>query len=74
MSESLDECYERVKPWLQKVVKKEMEAGKDVLMVTHQNVIRVMLKEMMKLSDENFMHVEIPTCVPIVIEMSGDFT
>lgn len=48
-----------------------MKDNKNIVIVTHQNVIRVLLKNIVNLSDENFIDLEIPACLPIVIEFNS---
>lgn len=72
LCESLKDTIERVIPYFEKVIRKDMESGKRVLIAAHGNTIRALLKTFEKLSNEEIMEVNIPTGVPLVYEFNQE--
>jgi len=73
LCESLKDTIERVIPYFNDVIKKDMEDGKNVLIVAHGNSIRSLVKFFDKLSEEKIMEVNIPTGIPLVYEFDLNF-
>ena len=67
--ESLEMCMNRVFPYFQHHILKDLLAGCDVLVVAHGNSLRSLLFHLDKLTRESIMEVNIPTGVPIVYEI-----
>ncbi|MGV8150788.1 MAG: 2,3-bisphosphoglycerate-dependent phosphoglycerate mutase [Candidatus Woesearchaeota archaeon] len=63
--ESLKDTLDRVIPYWEKTIKKDLQEGKTVLIVAHGNSLRAIVKYLEKISDENIPNYEIPTGVPI---------
>lgn len=59
--ESLKTTIERVIPYFNETVKKDMQAGKRALIVAHGNSLRALVKYFDKLSNEAIMNINIPT-------------
>jgi len=68
LTESLATTIERVIPFYNDVILKDMKAGKRVLIAAHGNSLRALVKYLDNLSDEEIMDVNIPTGVPLVYE------
>jgi len=68
LCESLKDTIERVIPYFNDIIKKDMESGKNVLIVAHGNSIRSLVKYFDKLTEDEIMKVNIPTGVPLVYE------
>ena len=66
--ESLKTTIERVIPYFNETVKKDMQAGKRALIVAHGNSLRALVKYFDKLSNEAIMNINIPTGIPLVYE------
>ena len=66
--ESLKTTIERVIPYFNETVKKDMQAGKRALIVAHGNSLRALVKYFDKLSKEAIMNINIPTVIPLVYE------
>lgn len=66
--ESLETTVERVLPYFEETVKKDMAAGKRVLIAAHGNSLRALVKTFDGLSSEEIVSVNIPTGVPLVYE------
>ena len=69
-SESLETTVARVVPYFNKVIKKDMMAGKRVIIAAHGNSLRALVKYFDKLSEEDIVNVNIPTGVPLVYEFN----
>lgn len=73
LTESLKICVARVVPYFESVIKKDMEAGKRVLIVAHGNSLRSLVKYLENISDDDIVGVNIPTGVPFVYEFDDNF-
>lgn len=58
--ESGKDVYKRVIPFFKKYIEKDLKAGKNVLVVTSHNPLRVLVKYIEKVSDEKFGDLELP--------------
>lgn len=70
LGESLKMCQMRVVPYFKKVMKPELQSGKNLLVVAHGNSLRSLIMEIENLSGEKIMEVEIETAVPIVYKLN----
>ena len=68
LAESLKNTYERVVPFYNKEVKKNLSEGKNVLVSAHGNSLRALCKYLFNISDQKINELEIPTGNPLVIE------
>jgi phosphoglycerate mutase, BPG-dependent, family 1 len=66
--ESLEDTIQRVVPYFNKVIFKDMKRGKRVLIAAHGNSIRALVKHFENLSEQDIMGVNIPTGIPLVYE------
>ena len=71
--ESLETTIERVIPYFEETIKKDMAAGKRVLIAAHGNSLRALVKFFDGLSDEEITGINIPTGVPLVYEFDDEF-
>ena len=67
-SESLKNTYERVIPFYENEIKKNLYENKNILVSAHGNSLRALCKYLFKISDEKINELEIPTGNPLVIE------
>ena len=72
-NESLETTIERVIPYFNEVIKKDMEAGKRVIIAAHGNSLRALVMYFDNLTKEQILNVNIPTAVPLVYEFDDDF-
>lgn len=72
LAESLKNTIERTLPYFHGVIEKEMRAGKRVIIASHGNALRALVKYFDKLSDEAIIDVNIPTGVPLVYEFDDN--
>ena len=73
LCESLKDTIERVIPYFNDVIKKDMERGNNVLITAHGNSIRSLVKYFDKISEEAIVEVNIPTGIPLIYEFDSDF-
>jgi 2,3-bisphosphoglycerate-dependent phosphoglycerate mutase len=66
--ESLKTTLDRVLPcWADQIAPLLLE-GKNILVVSHRNTLRALVKFLENISDEDIVHVDVPTGVPVVYE------
>lgn len=70
--ESLKITIDRAVPYFNEVIKKDIEAGKRVLIAAHGNSLRALVKYFDNMSDEEIVGVNIPTGVPLVYEFDDN--
>lgn len=68
-TESLQDTQERVLPFWQALIAPELQKGKNVLVATHGNTIRALVKHLENISDQDIERVEIGTAHPLVYEL-----
>jgi 2,3-bisphosphoglycerate-dependent phosphoglycerate mutase len=73
LTESLETTIERVVPYFEDVIKKDMKAGKRVIIAAHGNSLRALVKYFDNMSKEEILGVNIPTGVPLVYEFDDNF-
>ena len=73
LHESLETTIERAVPFFEDVIKKDMEAGKRVIIAAHGNSLRALVKYFDDLTPEQILEVNIPTGVPLVYEFDDNF-
>ena len=73
LTESLKITIDRAVPYFNEVIKKDMEAGKRVIIAAHGNSLRALVKYFDNISDEDIIGVNIPTGVPLVYEFDDNF-
>lgn len=72
-NESLETTIERAVPFFNDVIRKDMEAGKRVIIAAHGNSLRALVKYFDNLSNEEIVSVNIPTGTPLVYEFDDNF-
>ena len=73
LTESLADTVERVRPYFEEVIKKDMIAGKRVIIAAHGNSIRALIKYFRDVPDDKIVEEEVPTGKPLVYEFDDDF-
>jgi 2,3-bisphosphoglycerate-dependent phosphoglycerate mutase len=73
LTECLKDTVARVVPYFENVIKKDMLAGKNVIIAAHGNSLRALVKYLDNISDEDIVGVNIPTGVPLVYTLDKDF-
>ena len=67
-TESLKNTYDRVIPYYEKEIKKQIQGNKNVWISAHGNSLRALCKYLFKISDQKINELEIPTGNPLIIE------
>jgi 2,3-bisphosphoglycerate-dependent phosphoglycerate mutase len=66
--ESLKDVYNRVVPFYQKYIEKDLEEGKNVLVVASHNSLRALVKFLENISDKDVINLEIPVAGVIIYD------
>jgi 2,3-bisphosphoglycerate-dependent phosphoglycerate mutase len=69
--ESLEDVYNRVIPFYENSIKKDLENNKNVLVVASHNSLRALVKYLEKIDDEDIINLEIPTANLRVYEVNN---
>lgn len=69
-TESLKLTLDRVQPYFEKEIALRMEAGESLIIAAHGNSLRALVKILFGVSNDDIVHVEIPTGNPLLIEMA----
>jgi 2,3-bisphosphoglycerate-dependent phosphoglycerate mutase len=69
--ESLKDTADRVMPYYEKKIKKDLEEGKDVLLSAHGNSLRALMMYLENISKDDILKTEIPTGHPKVYEFDN---
>ena len=72
LTESLKDTYDRVIPYYEKEIKKQIQENKNVLISAHGNSLRALCKYLFKISDQNINELEIPTGNPLIVEFDNN--
>lgn len=70
VSESLADCQRRMLPYWHKTLVPAIQAGQRLLVVSHGNTLRGLIMHLENLSAEEMEHVEIPSGVPLIYQLS----
>ncbi|MBQ9644608.1 MAG: 2,3-diphosphoglycerate-dependent phosphoglycerate mutase [Lachnospiraceae bacterium] len=73
LTESLKITIDRVVPYYEETIKKDLAAGKTVVVAAHGNSLRALVKYLDNISDEDIINLNIPTAVPLVYELDDEF-
>ena len=72
LTESLKVTIDRVVPYYEEVIRKDILAGKRVLIAAHGNSLRALVKYLDNISDNDIVEVNIPTGVPLVYDLDDN--
>ena len=67
-TESLKDTYDRVVPFYENEIKKNLSAKKNILLSAHGNSLRALCKYLLNISDIEINELEIPTGNPLIID------
>jgi 2,3-bisphosphoglycerate-dependent phosphoglycerate mutase len=70
LAESLYDVYQRTVPYWKEQIAPAIKKGKNVLIVSHGNSIRSIIKYLDKISDDKISALDIPTGIPLVYELN----
>lgn len=71
-AEALKNTVERVVPYYETEIAPKIKAGKRLIIAAHGNSLRALVKYLDTISDEDIVHRNIPTGVPLVYELGED--
>jgi 2,3-bisphosphoglycerate-dependent phosphoglycerate mutase len=71
-TESLKDTIARVLPYYEEAIAPELKKGETVIVAAHGNSLRALVKHLSKISDEDILHLEIPTGQPIIFELDEE--
>lgn len=74
LTECLKDTVDRVLPYWTQMIAPEVRAGRHVLIASHGNSLRALVKYLDKVSDEAIIELNIPTGIPLVYELNDDLT
>lgn len=69
LTESLEDTVKRTLPFWHETIASSIRTGKKVLIVAHGNSLRVLVKYLDNISNEEIVKVNIPTGIPLVYEL-----
>ena len=72
LSESLEDTIKRVIPYYEKKIKPIISVKKNILIVFHGNSCRALLKEILNISKEKIIDLEIPTGNPLLLKFNDN--
>jgi 2,3-bisphosphoglycerate-dependent phosphoglycerate mutase len=70
-TESLKDTYDRVVPFYENEIKKNLSAQKNILLSAHGNSLRALCKYLLNISDLKINELEIPTGNPLIIDFDN---
>jgi 2,3-bisphosphoglycerate-dependent phosphoglycerate mutase len=73
-TECLKDVLERLLPYWESDIKRDLAAGKTVLVTAHGNSLRALVKHLDGISDEDISALNIPTGIPLVYELDDAFS
>ena len=71
LTESLKNTYDRVVPYYDIEINKNLKNGKNILISAHGNSLRALCKSLFKISDIKINELEIPTGNPLIIDFNN---
>lgn len=71
-AEALKNTVERVVPYYETEIVPKIKAGKRLIIAAHGNSLRALVKYLDQISDEDIVHRNIPTGIPLVYELDDD--
>ena len=74
LTECLKDTVDRVLPYWNQTIAPAVRAGKRVLITSHGNSLRALVKYLDRISDEAIVGLNIPTGIPLVYELNDDLT
>jgi 2,3-bisphosphoglycerate-dependent phosphoglycerate mutase len=74
LTECLKDTVDRVLPYWKETIAPAVRAGLRVLVTSHGNSLRALIKYLDRISDEEIVGLNVPTGVPLVYELNDDLT
>ena len=73
-TESLKTTLDRVLPYWRAEIAPRLLAGENLIIAAHGNSLRALCKHLLKISDADIVHLEIPTGNPLAFELNSDLS
>ncbi len=73
-TESLKSTLDRVLPYWQAEIAPCLARGENLIVAAHGNSLRALCKHLLNISDNDIVHLEIPTGNPLAFELNGDLS
>lgn len=73
-SECLKDTVDRVLPYWKSIIAPAIQSGQRVIVASHGNSMRALVKYLDKVSDDKIVDLNIPTGVPLVYHLNDDLT
>jgi 2,3-bisphosphoglycerate-dependent phosphoglycerate mutase len=74
LTECLKDTVERVLPYWESTIAPVVRSGQRVLIASHGNSLRALVKYLDRISDQDIVGLNIPTGIPLVYELNDDLT
>ena len=74
LTECLKDTVERVMPYWDSAIAPAIRSGRRVLIASHGNSLRALVKYLDKVSDQDIVGLNIPTGIPLVYQLTDDLT
>jgi 2,3-bisphosphoglycerate-dependent phosphoglycerate mutase len=74
LTECLRDTVDRFLPYWHATIAPALQAGQRVLIVSHHNSLRALVKYLDKISDDKIVGLNIPTGIPLVYELTDDLS
>jgi 2,3-bisphosphoglycerate-dependent phosphoglycerate mutase len=74
LTESLKDTVLRVLPYWRELIAPAVQSGQRVLIASHGNSLRALVKHLDNVSDQDIVGLNIPTGIPLVYELNDDLT
>ncbi|ODQ65474.1 phosphoglycerate mutase [Nadsonia fulvescens var. elongata DSM 6958] len=71
-TESLKLVIDRLLPYWDSDISKDLKSGKTVMITAHGNSLRALVKTLDNISDDDIAELNIPTAIPLVYELDDD--
>ena len=72
-TESLKDVTSRLLPYWYDVIVPDLRSGQCVLVVSHGNTVRALVKYLERMSDDEVTRLNVPTATPLAYELGPDF-
>ena len=74
LTECLKDTVDRVLPYWNQTIAPAVRSGQRVLIASHGNSLRALVKYLDKISNDKIVELNIPTGIPLVYELDDDLT
>jgi len=72
LTESMEHTHARIQPYWQETIVPEIQAGKRILIVSHNNILRTLMMHLDNLSQTQVMKLSLATAKPVVYELDSE--